>query len=284
MKKYINRDFIKFFLLLTLGAYITSFSLIVFSQPNKIVGGGLSGISTILYHLLSIPTSVTFFVGNFVFLSAAFFVLGKRFVLDSLLGASLVTLFMEINSYLPKFTGDLFLGAAFGSLLYGVGIGITLVVGANSGGTDILGRLLQHYIPHLPIGKTLLVIDGIIILTSLCLFKNVQLTLYGILSLILSTFTIDFLVSYLNSSKLAMVITSKGEEIADLLISTSPRGVTQINVKGAYSKEGKTLLLCALKAKELQAFQEKILSVDETSFIIFCESQKIMGNGFYIYK
>ncbi len=271
-------------LLLVLGSYITSFAIVVFYQPNKIVNGGMSGISTIFYHLLGIPSSVTFFVGNLLLLSIAFFVLGKRFVFDSLLGATLITVFMELNSHLPQFTGDLFLATVIGGILYGGGIGITLITGANSGGTDILGRLIQHIIPHLPIGKTLLFIDGVVILTSLCLFKNVQLVLYGILALIISTFAIDYLVAYLNSSKLAMVITSKGEEIADLLVSTSPRGVTQIDVRGAYTKEGKTLLLCALKAKELQAFQKKILSVDEGSFIIFCESQKILGNGFYIYK
>lgn len=284
MKKKFTLDTLKYLLLLTFGTYITSFAVIVFYQPNKIVSGGMSGISTILYHLFGIPTSVTFFVGNFIFLFAAFFVLGKRFVFDSLLGATLITVFMEVNSGLPQFTGDLFISSVFGAILYGGGIGLTLIVGANSGGTDILGRLLQHFIPHIPIGKTLLVIDGIIILVSLYLFKNVQLVFYGILALIISTFTIDFLVAYLNSSKLAMVITDKGEEIANLLVTTSPRGVTQINVKGTYSGEGKTLLLCALKAKELQAFQKKILSIDPLSFIIFCESQKIMGNGFYIYR
>lgn len=279
-----TKEKIKQIFLLLLGTYITSAAIVVFYQPNKIVNGGMSGISTIFYHIFSIPSSVTFFIGNLILLLLAFFVLGKRFVIDSLLGAVLITVFMEVNSFLPQFNGDLFLATVFGGMLYGVGIGITLVIGANTGGTDILARLIQHAVRHIPIGKALLFIDGLVILTSLCLFQNVQLVLYGILALIISTFTIDFMVSYLNSSKLVMVITSFGDEISKLLISTSPRGVTKINAEGAYSQEGKTLLLCALKAKELQAFQEKILSIDKNSFIIFCESQKILGNGFYIYK
>lgn len=87
----------------------------------------------------------------------------------------------------------------------------------------------------------------------------------------------------LNISKLAFVITDKGTEISEFLISTSPRGVTLVDVKGVYTNTPKQMLVCALKESELPEFQRKILEKDAEAFIIYSESQQIVGNGFYIY-
>ena len=99
-----------------------------------------------------------------------------------------------------------------------------------------------------------------------------------------STFAIDWLIGKLNISKLAFVISDKGEEISKLLVSTSPRGVTRVSVVGTYSNTDKVMLICALKENELPAFQKKILAVDADAFIIFSESQQIIGEGFYVYR
>ena len=108
--------------------------------------------------------------------------------------------------------------------------------------------------------------------------------MYGVLALFVSTTAIDWLLKSLNISKLAFVITDKGDEIADLLINTSPRGVTLVDVKGVYSNSDKKMMICALKESEIPEFQRKILSKDEHAFIIYSESQQIVGNGFYIYE
>ena len=84
--------------------------------------------------------------------------------------------------------------------------------------------------------------------------------------------------------KIAFVITDNGEEISETLVSTSPRGVTLIDVKGVYTNTKKNMLFCALKENETEAFQRKILSIDRNAFIVFSESQSIKGNGFYLYK
>ncbi len=275
---------IKSVLFTVLGTMITGFGIGVFLTPNKIVGGGVSGLSTILYHTLSIPPGVSFFVFNIVFLAIGFKVLGKEFTLKTLLGASLVSVFVQIFSYIPFYTDNSFLATIFGGALYGIGIGMGFVAGASTGGTDILGRLIQHKFSTVPIGKLLLVVDGIIILVSLIIFKNVELTLFGIISLLISSTTIDFVIGQFNVSRLAFVITEKGEKISQKLVSTSPRGATIIDVVGAYTGENKKMLFCALKEGESDIFQRKILEIDDKAFIVFAESQRIKGNGFYLYK
>lgn len=279
-----SKENVKRYITVLFGIMLTAFAISAFFVPNKIVTGGVSGMSTILYHSFGIPAGFSYVVINVLLLVVAFKFIGKSFVFSSLIGAGLVSVFVEIFSYVPTVTENIILATIFGSTIYGFGIGLALIGGASTGGTDILGRLIQHFIPHIKIGRLLLVVDAAVILASLVVFGNIELTLYGIIGLFLSTYAIDFLISKLNISKLAFVVSEKGEEIAKFLVDTSPRGVTIIDVVGAYTMEPKKLLICALKANEITAFQKKILEIDPNSFTIFSESQQIVGNGFHVYK
>ncbi len=274
----------KSILLTILGTMITGFAIGSFLTPNVIIGGGASGISTILYHRFGITPGLSFFILNIIFLIAGFKVLGKEFVIKTLLGISLVSVFTEVFNFFPIEVSDLILAVLFGGALYGIGIGIAFAAGASTGGTDIIGRIIQTKFPTVPIGRMLLIVDGIIILISLLVFKSIELVLFGVLALFISSYSIDLVITKLNVSKIAFVITDKGEEISKYLISTSPRGVTLIDVHGAYSDTDKKMLFCALKESETESFQNKILAIDPESFTVFAESQRIKGNGFYIYK
>lgn len=266
------------------GCAMTGFAIGVFLTPNKIVGGGVSGISTLLYHTLSAPTGLTFFLINLAFLIISAWVLGKDFVIKTLIGVSLLSIFTQMFSFIPYQTEDLIIPTIFGSALYGIGIGVSFAAGASTGGTDIIGRLIQHKFKTMPIGKLLLIVDGVIIVISLIVFGQLELTLYGIIALFITSFSVDYVIGALNVSKIAFVITGKGQEIADKLVSTSPRGVTLIKAVGAYTHAEKQVLFCALKEGETAVFQQKILDIDPEAFIVFSVSERIKGKGFYLYK
>ncbi|MBR5543641.1 MAG: YitT family protein [Oscillospiraceae bacterium] len=272
------------FLMTIAGTMITAFAIGAFLTPNKIVGGGASGISTIFFHTLGIQPGISFFIINIIFLLLGLTVLGKSFIFKTLLGISLLSAFTEVFTLFPIYTENLILATIFGGVLYGLGIGMSFAAGASTGGTDIIGRIIQSKFSFVPIGKMLLFVDGIIIIASFIIFRDIELTLYGILALFISTTSIDFIISKLNISRLAFVITDHGEEISKKLVTTSPRGVTLIDVKGVYTNTEKQMLFCALKESESETFQKKILEIDETAFIVFSESQRIKGNGFYLYK
>ncbi len=272
-------------ILMTLcGTMMTGFAIGAFLTPNKVVGGGASGISTILFHTLGISPGVSFFVINLIFLALGLRVLGRDFIVKTLIGITLLSVFTELFNLIPIYTENLLLAVIFGGGLYGIGIGICFAAGASSGGTDIIGRIIQTKFPHVPIGKMLLFVDGVIILISLMVFRNLELTMYGILALLVSSFSIDAVINMFNVSRLVFVITDRGTEIAHKLVSTSPRGVTLIPVHGVYSDTAKQMLFCALKESEVAAFQKKVLELDEHAFIVFAESQRIKGNGFYLYQ
>ena len=275
---------IKSFFYTVIGTALTGFAVSTLLTPNKIVCGGVSGISTILYQTFKLAPGLTYAVINIVLLLAGMKFLGKEFTIKTLIGSGLISLFVQVFSYLPPITDNVFLAAFFGGTLYGFGIGIAFAASASTGGTDILSRIIQHFLPQFPIGKLLLIVDGLVISASLVVFKNTELVLFGIFALFFSTFCVDWLIRKLNISKIAFVITDKGEEISNYLINTSPRGVTIIKAVGAYSSEKKKLLFCALKESEVPVFQKKILNIDSEAFIVYSESSQIMGNGFHIYR
>lgn len=266
------------------GVLLVAFAISVFYTPNKVVNGGVSGISTILFHTFGIQPGISFAVINVILLTLAWRYLGFNFVKDTILGAALVSVFVQVFSYIPPLTIDVFLAAIFGSVMYGIGIGLTLIGGASTGGTDILGRLVQCAFPHIKIGTLLLIIDAMVILLSFCTFKNFDLTLYGIIALFLASSSINLLINKLNVSKLAFVVTEKGIDISKMLLSRSSRGITIIDSVGAYTMTKKKVLMCALKENEIPCFQKEILKIDEQAFIILSESQQIIGNGFRVYK
>lgn len=278
------KEKLKSYGLILLGIAVTAMAISLFLVPNKIVNGGSSGLSTVVFYAIGLKPSVTNVLINGVLLLASLFVLGKKFVAKTLVCIVLLSVFMELFSWMPPVTDNILLATLFGSALFGGGIGIVLSQQSTTGGSDILGRLIQHKFPHWKIGKILLGVDLFIIALSYVTFHNAEAVLYGIMALFISTTIIDLLMRNLNVSKLAFIITDRGQAIAEHLIHTSPRGVTLVDVTGVYTNTPKKMMICALKESEIPEFQRKILEMDPQAFIIYSESQQIVGNGFYIYK
>ncbi len=271
------------FLILT-GLVLTSAGISLCYVPNKVVSGGVSGLSTILYHVFSLPAGFSFAVINGILIILGIKILGKSFIIKTVICSGVLSVLVELFALLPPLTDDILLASVSGAVLYGFGIALTFVGGASTGGTDILGRIIQHFVPHMPIGKLLLVVDACVIGLSLVVFREINLTLYGIIALFISTFSIDWLIRKLNVSKMAFVVTEKGEEMARYLTGHSPRGVTILSVRGGYTFENKYMLLCALKEKEVPIFEDRVKKLDDKAFTIFSESSEIIGNGFYLYR
>ena len=278
-----KRNTIRNYFFALIGIILTAFGYSMFYLPPKIVSGGVTGLSTIIYHALSISPGLSYAVINLLLLAISFRVLGKRFIINTLIGAGLMSAFTEIFSHVPKLTEDIVLCSIFGAVFYGFGVGLALVYGFSTGGTDILARYIQHYFPHAQIGTLLLFVDGAVIILGVLVIGKVDLSLYGIISLFISSFSVNYLIRRLNVSKLAFVITEKGKECQKTLIKSLPRGVTVFEAEGAFTGDKKTVLMSALKEKELPHFQRILTEIDPDIFIIYSESEQIFGNGFYIY-
>lgn len=274
---------IKSYSIIFSGLTLTSVAVGLFYLPNGLVTGGVSGIATILYPF-NIPPGLVYLLVNLILIALGYKILGKAFAVNSLIAVIYVSALVQFFSELTPLTDDIFLSTVFGSAIFGFGAVLTFIENANTGGTDIIARLVQAGFSHFPIGRLLLVIDTVIIIASMIVFRDAELALYGILGLFVSTAVIDYFIDALNASKLAFVITDKGDKVREQLLKTSKRGITVLNARGAYSMDRKNMLVCALKAHEMPEFHKTVTDCDENSFIIFTKTEKIFGLGFYVYK
>ncbi len=277
-------NFIYKYSIILSGALLFSVAVNLFMIPAKIVTGGVSGIATIVYYISGISPGIVMGILNIIIGIAAYIELGKKFVVDSLVGIIAIPVFMELTKNFELRFDDLVLSSVFGGILCGIGIGMTFSQGSTTGGTDIVSRISQKRLPSLSIGVILSAIDFVIISISYFVFKDIKLTMYGIATLFISTWVIDFIISKLNGAVVAYIITPKGNGFEKDIINKLGRGVTVIDAKGGYSTEGKEILMCAMKKKELTELRKIAEHEDYKAFIIVSPSTEIQGEGFKYYR
>ncbi len=277
-------QYLKKYAIITMGSLLFALSINLFTLPSKIVSGGISGIATIMFHISGISTGITVGILNIIILFFALKSLGKTFVLDSLAAIIIIPLFLKLTENLPPITNNILLASVFGGALLGVGIGLAFSQGGTTGGTDIVSRISQKRYPHLSIGILMTCTDLTVIFASMIAFGNIDLALYGILSLIVSTAVIDTMLKQLNSAKLVLVITDSGKEIRDGILSEINRGVTTVEATGGFSENPKKLLLCVSKSQQTEKLKNIIRNIDPKAFVIVNESKEILGNGFQYYR
>lgn len=209
--------------------------------------------------------------------------LGQGFGLRSLYGTILFSFLTDATSALPSVTENVILASIFGGALLGIGLGIVFLMGASSGGTDILAALGHKLISAIDVGKWVFIIDSIIILVGAYFFKNTELVLAGILALFVNSFLVDYVISGANMAKVVYVISEKSDAIAKEIIKKIERGVTGIYCRGMYENEEKVMLMCVIKRFELQKLEKIVNETDERAFLIYAQARRISGNGFKIY-
>lgn len=276
--------FLKKYGIIAAGSFIFALSINLFTLPSKIVTGGISGIATIFYHTSGISTGLTVGALNIIILLFALKILGRKFVLDSLAAIMMIPLFLQITEQIPPFTTNILLASVYGGVMLGIGVGMAFSQGGTTGGTDIVSRISQKKYPHLSIGILMTIFDLIIIGASIIAFGNIDLALYGILSLVISTAVIDKMIGTLNCAKQIFIITDSNIHLESQIFSTINRGVTTISAVGGFSGKDKKIFMCVAKQKQVETLKVTVRNLDPNAFIIVNESKEILGNGFQYYR
>jgi len=134
------------FMMIILGAFLTATAVSLFFLPNKIISGSIVAIATILYYFFKAPPGIIIAAINIILLVVGYKILGKQFIIKTVIGAGLYSVFVQVLSYIPKITSDTFLCVVFGGSLYGLGIALVFISGSTTGGSDIMARALAKQI------------------------------------------------------------------------------------------------------------------------------------------
>lgn len=271
------------YFLMTVGSVIFCMAWTSFLIPNGLASGGLTGFCTIVQYGTGIPVGWTYPVLNVLLLILGFFTLGKAFGFKTIYVIVLTSILFEV---LPKFPqlqvlmDEKFLVALVGASLESVGLGLVLLRGGSSGGTDIIAMMINKYWPISP-GRVYLITDVFII--ALLLFvpgKGLVDLIYAYVVMLGFSFGVDFVLLGNKSSVQILVFSSKYQQIADHIITNVHRGVTALQSVGWYSqKESKVLLIIARKYQMNEVVNE-IKNIDRKAFISVSTAMSVYGEGF----
>ena len=271
------------YFLMTIGSLIFCMAWTSFLIPNGLASGGLTGLCTIIQYGTGIPVGWTYPAINIALLLMGFLTLGKAFGIKTIYVIGLTSLLFEV---LPKFPqlqvlmDEKFLVALVGAGMESVGLGLGLLGGGSSGGTDIIAMMINKYWPVSP-GRVYLITDVFIIACLLFVpDKGLVDMIYAYVVMLGFSFGVDFVLLGNKSSVQILVFSSKYNEIADHIINDVHRGVTALQSVGWYSqKESKVLLIVARKYQMNEVVNE-IKAIDKKAFISVSTAMSVFGEGF----
>lgn len=215
------------------GSAIVAISFNVFLLPNEVASGGVSGISTILKGLFEWKPAFVQWAFNIPLFIAGLILLGKNFGIKTAVGTVFLPFVVFLTESWEPWTQDPLLGALFGGIMVGLGLGIVFRGKASTGGTDLAAQIITKY-TGLTLGTSVAMIDGFIVLAAALVF-DIEKGLYALIGLYVTTKTIDLVQVGFGQSKLVYIITNKQMEIRDAIYEEVDRGVTELAATGGYS-------------------------------------------------
>lgn len=260
------------------GAAIIAIGFNVFLLPNQVASGGVSGISTILHGLFGWNPGFVQYAFNIPLFIAGVLLLGKKFGIKSFIGTVTLPLIVLLTNSWGPWTDNPLLGALFGGIVVGLGIGLVFKGNASTGGTDLLAQIITKY-TGISLGTSVLLIDGIIAISAAIVF-DIEKGLYALIGLYVTTKTIDIIQLGFSQSKMVYIITMKQDEVRDAIYAEIERGVTKLPAIGGYTGEARPVLMVVVYQTEFTKLKQLIKSVDPSAFVIVSNAYEVLGEGF----
>ncbi|ARI79142.1 hypothetical protein HM131_06645 [Halobacillus mangrovi] len=264
--------------LVILGSFFVALAFNVFLLPNNIASGGVAGISTITKGVFGWEPGIVQWVLNIPLFITGVLILGKNFGIKSFVGTLVLPMFVLLTSDLDAATPDPLLGAIFGGMGVGLGLGIVFRGRASTGGIDLAAQVL-HKFTHLPLGISVAMLDGLIVLTSAVVF-SLEEGLYALIGLFATSRTIDFVQVGFNTSKNVMIITECVDDVRDAIFEEIDRGVTVLSGAGGYTDRERRVVMCVVQQNEFIKLTQTVKMVDPGAFVVAMNATEVLGEGF----
>ena len=280
-KKKTMREWAAMYLQIVLGAAFYAAGFQFFLYPNAITTGGVTGIAMIINFLTGFPVGMMTLIINVPLFIYSWKKFGLSFIIASLVGTILASVFVDLFAMLHvEVTHEPLLGAIYGGIIKGFGLGLVYRTGATTGGVDIPAKFLRRKYQHINFSTFILAMDVVIIAAFAVIFKRYDSAMYAIICMFIASKVIDLVLYGAINSKVCYIITDKSGEIKDGLMNKLHRGVTYLHGKGAWSGEEKDIILCVIKQNQIVELKHLVRALDERAFVIVSDSREVFGNGF----
>ncbi len=279
-KRYTARELLIDLVTCIIGSAFVSAQVAIFTAPNQIVPGGVSGLSTTLAYLTPIRVGMWVVILNVPLIAAAWRLMGTRSLVFTLLSVVLTGIFIDwFTVVLPHYTNNLLLASIYAGVIGGAGVGLLFRRGLSTGGSDLLALIVNHFMPDVPAGALLMMIDAAVVLTAVVVFRNVEVALYSMIIVFVGSRVIDAITIGMDHAKVIYTITNEAEKISEELCNLD-HGVTIIPAVGGYTGDEKSVLICVVKRFVLTQSMQKIKAADPRAFTFVVDSTEVHGEGY----
>ena len=270
------------FALILVGALIQAAALSLFLVPADLVSGGISGLAQLIHHYAEFPIGLMVFLGNIpLFILGWKHLGGPRFAIRTVVSIIAFSAFTDLLMlFLPRggVTDDLVLNTIYGGLLLGVGLGIVYRGRGTSGGSDILGRILNFRF-HITISQAYLITDSLVVLAAGFVFGWTK-ALYGLVLIYVSGLAAELALEGTNVVRSAMIVTTQTEAITGAIMKDLGRGVTILEGTGGYTGEPRDVIYCVVSRMDVPRLKTLVHENDPDAFMVIGQAQEALGEGF----
>lgn len=259
-----------------LGALIVAVALEMFLLPNKIIDGGVIGISMMVSYVTDWNLGLLIFLINIPFILFAFKSLGKKFILNTVVATVMLSVATNLTINLRPVTSDLLLATVFGGILLGLGVGLILRNNASLDGTEMLSIVLSKRFKIVSVGELLMSMN-LFIYTAAGFLLGWDRAMYSILTYFVASKVIDTVLEGLDKSKSVRIVSDYSREIGDSIMKELDVSVTYMKTTGGYSKQEKILTFCVVNKFDIPKLKEVVRDVDPRAFIVTEDVHEVEG-------
>jgi uncharacterized membrane-anchored protein YitT (DUF2179 family) len=270
-------------ILVLIGSLIAAIGFNTMFLENKIMAGGLVGLSIAAQKLFGFEPANFVYVANIPLLLANFFLLGKANFAKTLIGSWAFPTFIKLTAWMPNMTNNPLLAAIFGGIIVGIGLGIVFLGDSSTGGTGIITQIINKYTP-LSTAGSMAVVDGTVTVIGLMAYSP-DVVMYSLIGLGVVSYVVGAVQNGFNASKTILIISEQVETIKEHLMQQSvQRGVTVIPVVGGYTSKQKSMIMTVVSATEFPRLEKDVVQLDPAAFVVVMPAVQVLGRGFSLTK
>lgn len=272
---------IRSYTVMVIGLALYAFGITAFLIPLKIAGGGVTGISMLIYYATGFGTGYTYFIINIFLIILAIKVLGANFGIKTIFSMSFISVLLTVmqNYITEPILNDMFLSSVLSGILGGVGIGLIFNEGGSTGGTDIIAMIINKYRNISP-GRIIMYCDVVIIASSFFVLHSIEKLVYGYVSMWVVAYSIDAFLTGAQQSVQLFIVSDKYDQIANFINNESRRGITIFDGTGWYTQQNVKVIMTVVRKRESPEIFRKIKELDPNAFISLNSVMGVYGKGF----
>ena len=278
-KKEIILEYIQKAFFLVVGAFIVAVALELFLLPNKIIDGGVIGISMMVSHITKGNLGAIIFAINFPFVILAYKTLGRKFVFNTFFAITMLSIATNVVLRFDHVTDDLLLATIFGGIFLGLGVGLILRNNASLDGTEMVSLRLSKKLKVVSVGELLMGMNLFVYAGAGLLF-GWDRALYSVLTYYVASKVIDTVIEGLDKAKSVRIVSEFSREIGDSIMKELDISVTYMKPLGGYSRQEKILTYCIVNKFDMAKLKEVVHNVDPNAFIVTEDVHEVEGGRF----